>query len=244
MTDPIRAGFDQLFADQAHCAGEAETKLSDYDSEYFSAYRRLIPLNAWREYLLAKDMGTDATAFFLEAQNDCLVSLLLARTGMWRPALQCLRGSIENVFSALYFKDHPVEYSLWMSNKFKIGFVDLKQYFSDHPRIATEDKALTGIDILGTQYRILSRAVHGAGLHFRMTQGLEVPIVYGFQKASVGRWLANQRAVLLGLNLLLACMYRDRIAGAAHATLRSVLGFAIPPATAKKMAAQWKVVLA
>jgi hypothetical protein len=243
MTDPIRQGFDGLLLAQDSLESTTMQALVPYDATFFRAYGRLLSLNAWRQYLLVAEMGQDALGFFIEAQNDSLVALLLARKGMWRTSLQCLRSAIENIMAALYFRDHPVEYELWKRDEFRIGFAELKRYFEGHPRVGQKHKDLSGLDVLGGQYRVLSKAVHGSGVEFRMTKGVEVPVIFGHEKATVGRWDSNQRAVFLGLNLLLITFFRDQMAGTAHSNIRSALGQVISPPMRSKLKSAWKITI-
>ena len=62
--------------------------------------------------VLEPRMTADSLAFFLEAQNDALVSHVFGNLGSWRSALKALRSCIENVAFCLYYKDHPVELHL------------------------------------------------------------------------------------------------------------------------------------
>lgn len=241
MADPVRSGFEKLISDQDSLEAKVEKSLLTHDQLYFNAYSRLLSLNAWRQYLLIGEMHADALAFFIEAQNDGLVALLLARKGMWRTSLQCLRSAVENAMASLYFRDHPVEFELWKADQFRIGFAELKRYFEGHPRIGQKHSDLAGLGVLHRQYRVLSKAVHGSGIDYRMTKGVEVPIIYGDEKAAVNGWATNQKYVLLGLNLLLIAFFRTSISGTAHTNIRQALTVVVPKSTRNRLKSEWKV---
>src|ERR1051326_4706308 len=132
MSSSIGASYEEFFKEQENSLSKARESLKDHHKGYLQSYSRLISLNAWRKYLFPTLLGPAAEGFFIEAQNDYLVSLILARHGMWRPSLQSMRSGIENVLASLYFKDHAVEYRIWHDGKLKIGFTELKQYFETH----------------------------------------------------------------------------------------------------------------
>lgn len=143
--------------------------------------------------------------------------------------------------ASLYFRDHPVELELWKADQFRIGFAELKRYFESHPRIGQKDAELAGLNVLGKQYRILSKAVHGSGIEFRMTKGVEVPVIYGDEKLAVERWITNQKFVLLGLNLLLIAFFRTNISGTAHSNIRSALSHIVPKSTKSRLKTEWRI---
>lgn len=245
MADLVRVGFDQLIADQQAARAGAESALSAFDSTYFQAYKHLISLNAWRQYLLQAVMPPGALGFFVEAHNDALVSLLLARSGMWRPSLQSLRSVVENILAALYYQDHRIECELWDKGRFRIGAADLFDYFESHPLIHKVSKDVSGLSVLESEYATLSRAVHGSSTSFRMTKAGDVPVVFASDKSLPGKWAANQRHVMLGVNLLLVALYSDRIAGAGHASIRTALSFVLTGKQQRsKIKKTWNVVLA
>ena len=90
------------------------------------SYIRLCSMQAWRSELLDSAVDTEALAFFIEAQNDGVVSHVQARQGCWRPALQALRSMIENSYQMLYYKDHPIELMLWHQSKHRLNRKELE----------------------------------------------------------------------------------------------------------------------
>ena len=84
---------------------------------FFDSYKGIVSLQAWRECLLKNTISSDSLSFFIEAQNDALVSHVLSQHGMWRSALQSLRSMIENVSFCLYYMDHRIELLLWNQGK-------------------------------------------------------------------------------------------------------------------------------
>ena len=62
--------------------GELNTvskKLEQQDKKFLQSYARLVSLQAWRKHIIEPDCSAEALRFFLEAQNDALVSHVLAR---------------------------------------------------------------------------------------------------------------------------------------------------------------------
>jgi hypothetical protein len=231
MNSSVGASYDQFFTEQENSLSKARETLKAHHAGYLQSYARLVSLNAWRKYLFPTLLGPAADGFFIEAQNDCLVSLILARHGMWRPSLQSMRSGIENALASLYFKDHAVEYRLWHHGKLRMTFTELKQYFETHPDLAQlAPKEITGLSMLDEQYGILSRAVHGSALRFRMTAGTEVPVAFTSDSVRLGQWITNQKRVLAGINLLLIALFREHLKGTAHTSLRSSLAMVVPKA--------------
>lgn len=188
------------------------------------SYQRLTTLQAWRHFVLDATTSADALAFFIEAQNDALVSHVLAGLGSWRSALKHLRSTIENVLAFIYYREHAVELELWASGEHRLGMTALISYFNAHPRVCSIPRSLTGLEILEKEYTTLSRAVHASATSFRMTSSADVPKIWDTDPIAFKKWLSRERATLRGINLLLLCLFRERLAGAALRDLRSVLG--------------------
>jgi hypothetical protein len=203
------------------------TVLGSQVDKYKSSYRRLVSLQAWRSSLLEQSLSPESLAFFLEAQNDGLVSHVLARSGSWRAALKALRSLIENTCFCLYYMDHPVELELWLSGAHRIGFRALSDYFEHHPRIGGVSPADSGIDVLRNEYSTLSKAVHASASGFRMTSGMSTTQLWSADPARLGAWLTREGQVLLGVNLLLMAVFRERIAGTALPQLRYAISLAV-----------------
>jgi hypothetical protein len=170
----------------------------------------------------------DSKAFFFEGQNDFLISHCLARCGSFRQALKALRSAIDNIYSALYYNDHPVELKKWELGRHKLGFTELQSYFESHPSVIGKNIALTGLDPIKAEYSTLSKAVHGSAKAFRMTQNLTEVRLWGDDMASVSKWATRERAVIVNLNLLLAHLFREKLQGAGYRNLREVVGLVIP----------------
>ncbi len=212
--------------------GELESVSKDLEkqhNQYLRSYTRLVSLNAWRTDLLNSEVSAGSMAFFLEAQNDGLLSHVLARLGCWRSSLKSLRSCIENVYQCLYYKDHPVELELWHTGKHRLGFSELHSYLLKHPKISGVPSTLAGIDLLQQEYATLSRAVHGAA-PFRMSEQSDGTHLWSSAPARAGAWATRQSRTLCGINLLLLTIFRDRLQGAALPGLRTVVGLGIPSA--------------
>src|SRR5688500_10294917 len=70
--------------------------LESSEETFKVSYRRIVSLQSWRSVLLENKISADSLGFFLEAQNDALVSHTHARVGAWRSSLKALRSCVEN----------------------------------------------------------------------------------------------------------------------------------------------------
>lgn len=223
----IEAKFDEFSAQWRAEQGKIALELSGFRAQYLQSYARIGSLNGWREYILVTVVPAGALAFFLEAQNDALVSHVFACFGSWRSALKALRSCIENVAFCLFYKDHPVELELWHRGQHRMEFATLWDYFSRHPQIASIDRASSGLDILRKEYSVLSRAVHGSGT-FRMTAGQDSTALWTSAKPNLGAWITRESTTLAGVNLLLLAMFREQLQGTRLPVLRALISLAVP----------------
>lgn len=224
MTDELLSNHLAFESDQYARAQFAYTSLSQFSDSFLESYKNLTTLNGWGEYILSGTLSSNAYSFFVEAQNDALVAHLLARQGMWRPSLQSLRSCVENTLLSLYYADHAVELKLWEQGRHKAGFTELVAYFLAHPNfhdVAMKD--LVGIELLKSEYALLSKAVHGSSAAFRMGDAENIPNVYVPDEVTLGKWMTNQRRVLKGLNLVLLTFHREKLLGTAYPGLRKAL---------------------
>lgn len=202
-------------------------ELQKSEATYRGSYARLVSLNLWREQLLSRSLSPESLAFFLEAQNDALVSHVFASKGAWRASLQSLRAFLENAAFCMFFKDHPVELELWTTGKYKPGFAETKEYLVRHPRFLGLGPSLTGIQIIGDEYSTLSRAVHG-GASFRMTIKGDETLLWSSEKASLGAWATREASAVTAVNLILLTMFHRELQGAALPLLRKAISLAVP----------------
>lgn len=227
LTREIEANFatftDQWKRELALVMGE----LAKGQAKFSSCYKKMVCLNAWREFLSAQ-VSAESAQFLIEAQNDALVSYVLASMGCWRSALNSLRGCIENVGFCLYYKDHPIELQLWLAGKHRIDFQGLLQYLARHPALEKCRTAKSGLDVLRSEYSTLSRAVHGSQT-FRMTGGGATTSLWSSDTRSLGRWITRQSRTMVGVNLLLLSMFRELVEGPRQPGLRAAVALAIPP---------------
>lgn len=198
------------------------------DQRFLDCYKRLVSLQAWRAELLESLIVPDALGFFLEAQNDGLVSLVLARLGSHRAALQSLRSCLENVLFAAFYMDHPVELRLWHAGKQKLGFSELSSYFQSHPDIIGVDLALHVLQEMSNEYATLSRAVHGSAKSFRMTASEAGTHLWSDDKARIGMYATRQSHTVSAINELLLLLFRSHLQGASKLNLRKAISYAVP----------------
>lgn len=229
LRDEIEHNFELFRAAWPSEMEACRLSLLTHDSRYRATYVRLASLQAWRTSLLEDEMGVDSLSFFLEAQNDALVSFVLASLGSWRAALQSLRCGIENVLFALYYKDHSVELAQWEAGKHRLAFSALIGYLERHPLYLDLDPDISGIAVLKEEYSTLSKAVHASSRGFRMTTDNVETQLWNDDASRVGAWSTRARAVIGGLNLALLTMFRAKLQGAALPNLRKTIGFAIAP---------------
>jgi hypothetical protein len=193
-----------------------------------ASYIRLTALQAWRANIVDSQLSTGSAGFFIEAQNDALISHIQASIGSWRVALKALRSCIENVLLCLYYKDHHVELALWEVGKFRLPFNEAVKYFKSHPSLFQMPDNLIGLPLITAEYEKLSKAVHSSATDFRMTaDGMGVSL-WKTDKKHEGRWETHEKRTLEGLNLLLLVLFRERLTGTALKPVRQGLGFVIP----------------
>jgi len=208
---------------------EAFDALESDDKKFLTSYKRLASLEAWRAYLLEQELNTNILDFFIEAQNDALLSHTFARIGSWRAALKALRSTIENVLFCLYYKDHPVEYLMWEKGKNQLPIADYINYIDRHPKYDSITSKLTGVALLKKEYSTLSKAVHASSKNFRMTithdrfPSLMVP-----NAPKLNQWLSREKQVIQLINQLLMIMYVDHLQASKLRDLRKALSLVIP----------------
>ena len=194
---------------------------------YFESYKKIVSLQAWRECLLQNNISADSLSFFLESQNDALVSHVLAQHGMWRSALQSLRSMIENVAFCLYYMDHRVELLLWNQGKYNPTINSFFKYLEDHPSIKDVVGNIQSVQLLKKEWEILSRAVHGSSKSFRMTLSGEIPTIFSAKQANLGSWKTRETNCILGINLLLMCVFREHMNGTKLSNLRKAVSLVV-----------------
>jgi hypothetical protein len=199
------------------------------------AYARLTTIQAWKEFVADELIPVGPRGFFVEAQNDAILSNVLVSLGLWRSALKSLRSLTENVVQCVYYKDHPVEYELWENEKHRMTFKSLFDYLEAHPNFqGLPDKLLVVRDIKN-QYSRLSKAVHSSIKPFRMTSETGEISLGSVTKATIGKWSKEQKVAIQNVNLLLLVIFRDSLQGSTRTGLRRSLRLAIPLALHKSI---------
>lgn len=215
--------------------------LGSHRKLFLESYIRIASLNAWREQLFKTVLSEGSLAFFLEAQNDALMSHVLARFGSWRAANQMLRNFLESAVQCLYFKDHPIELQQWLSGRFKLGFSATITYLEKHPDILPVH-ALSGLANLQREYKTLCMAVHGAAT-FRMTNVTTGTKLWEANLANLGKWATRENAIIQNVNCLLLTMFRMQLQGARMPALREILAYVIAPSKFAAIKSKLSVVL-
>ena len=209
-----------------------------------TSYKRLTTLQAWRAYVLEPNLSEDSFAFFLEAQNDALLSHVQASMGCWRIALNSLRSCIENSILTVYYMDHPIELALWSQGIFRIGFRETINYLKKHPLMSSlpaNSQHIMGIPLIEQEYRNLSRAVHASSRDFRMTEEGKAISLWSPDEKRISIWSTHEKRTIEGINLLFLNLFRIYLTGAKQMNLRKSLSFSIPKTKDAKIKSTLKV---
>lgn len=192
------------------------------------SYRRVVSLQSWRVLFFEPSYPESAVkSMFLEAQNDALLSLVLAHMAMWRPALQSLRSCVENVLNTCYYVDHPIEFRRWESGNHRIGFSALESYFSQHPDIAGHRELPDILSEIKREYATLSKAVHASALSFLMTGEGSITIT-DIDEPKYNQWNTRHSRTLQWLNFFLLVLHASALKGVQRPDLRKSISLAIP----------------
>jgi hypothetical protein len=225
----VEGGFERFTPKWRDELATVQTSLDQHGSRFLSSYERIVSLQAWRVEILEHTIPDGALQFFLEAQNDALISHVAARMGSLRSALKALRSCIENVLACLYYKDHPVELQLWNRGAHRLGFQALYDYMGKHPLFDGISVSDSGLDLLSKEYATLSRAVHASAVGFRMTGGTASTMLWSSDIAKLGSWATRESRTILGLNLVLLVCFQDLVKGTKKPALRKAVSFSVRP---------------
>lgn len=192
------------------------------------SYERLTSIQAWRSFVLENVLSEEALGFYAEAQNDGIVSAVLASCGLWRSSLKSIRSAIENIIRTIYYKDHPVEYRLWEEGKHRPAFEFYFNYVKDHPDLKGLPEAIIGINELKRRYSRLSDAVHSSSKELRMVDDLGALVLWKTDAPSLSKWESFHKDTYININLLLMCIFREHLTGAAVVGLRRAISQIVP----------------
>lgn len=217
-------------------ANIAETRAHS-DDKFLDAYASTTTLQAWRSTILEDSIEDGPLGFFLEAQSDLSMSLVLVQAGMWRSAMKSLRSVIENTIRFAYYMDHCVEYELWERGEHRPTFQSFFSYLKDHPRLVGEASKISSVDEFEKSYRNLSNVVHASSTDLRTTTQSSVIMLWKKDKASIGKWATEFRRVVLAANLIMLCLFASHLQGAKHLGLRQAISKIVPASTKPKIKA-------
>ena len=193
-----------------------------------NSYRRVVSLQSWRRLFFEQQYpDSPVISMFLEAQNDALLSVVLAHMAMWRPALQSLRSCVENVLNTCYYIDHPIEFRLWENGKYRNDFSGLVNYFSRHPEYVRPQGFPDILAHISEEYSTLSKAVHASARLFHMTQSGSITITHS-NAADYNKWNTRHARTLLWINFLLLVLNSSALEGPQNLNLRESVSLAIP----------------
>lgn len=222
LSDEIDSNFALFRSSYSTAIGENLATL-EARTEYAASYRRIASIQALKSYVVVPGTAEDAAAFFVEAQNDLLLSHVQASIGSWRVALQSLRSAIESVCACLYYMDHPIELELWRQGAFRLGFSAASKYFESHPKLSGLPGSIV-FDILREEYATLSKAVHGSAVDFWMTHSDGEISLWNTEASRAGMWGTREKKVVQGLCLLTMCLFSHELTGTKNAGVRDTLG--------------------
>ncbi len=233
LEDEVKANFSHFKTKWQDELKIVQSSLASNEGVFLGSYTRLTTMNSWRELLIENEVSEKAYDFFCEAQNDGLLSHVLAGLGSWRSALKCLRSCIENVLFCEYYKDHPIELRQWLNGQHRLGFSELVNYFQKHPDLGGRPQELTGLERLQKEYTILSRAVHASDANLRMTVPGGVTNLWSSDSRRLSSWNTRERQTMTGVNLILLCLHYKRLQGASLPGLRQSIALTITTTTLK-----------
>lgn len=236
----IAANFEK-FHSQWQTQLAANVKLLEKSPLLFESYRRLTALQALRARIITPKYSSGSASFFLEAQNDALISHVNATTGSWRAALQSLRSVLENALNAVYYRDHEVELMLWENGDFRISPAELRAYVARHPFISRHEPKLKIMETIEAEYATLSKAVHGSKASFRMTAADTGISLWSSDTAKLGMWSTRHQKVVQAVTMLFATLHAAELQGTQNSDLRSVMYFAISQSKRTAMKSALKV---
>ena len=168
---------------------------------YRMSYYRIASLEAWKDFIFENLIKDESIKFYIEAQNDAVLSHVFHKIGSWRAALQILRSLLENILFFIYYKDRPVELELWKNEKHKLPISDYINYYCNHPRLIGKPSNITSRDLLKREYSTLSKAVHGSTINFRMTnQSFPSLMIPDVRRLNQG--MNREKFVLLMINII------------------------------------------
>ncbi len=230
VKDEVKANYYAHLTAFSSAVSANTATLKDND-KLIESYARVAALNAVKVDLVDIYFSPEAAHFFFEAHNDALLSHVNATFGSWRPALQSLRSLFENTLSAIYFSEHPVELEKWKLGKFTIQPRDLREYVSEHPKIAPVSSQVNLRSSLDKEYGTLSKAVHGSSHLFRMTSPDGKTNVASATIPELGKWATRERATVDLCVLLLVCIFQEHLDGAKLTNLRDALAITLQAAS-------------
>lgn len=230
MRDEVIGNYSRFLNDWRSTLVRRVQTIDATHERFSESYLRLVTLQAWRESIIEARIAPNAFGFFLEAQNDGMISHVQASMGSWRVALKALRSLLENTLLALYYTDHLVELERWEKGTFRIGMSECLDYFGKHPAFEGVSEGTSGMGLLRQQYGKLSEAVHASSEGFRMSAEGEAVRLWLIDEEHESRWNSYERKALQAVNLVLLTFFREQLNGAAFPQLREAVSFVVPPA--------------
>ena len=121
-----------------------------------------------------------------------------------------------------------MELQLWENGKHSLPISSFVAYMANHPSTVDLPDSVTGISLVSSEYSTLSRAVHASAKSFRMTDDKPFPALLRPDKVPLGKWTTREKRVVLLLNLLLMCVYRQELQGSQLRDLRKSISLVVP----------------
>ena len=169
-----------------------------------------------------------------EFQSDVLLSMISFSSGFERLSMMSLRSALESCVFFLYFIDHPHEYALWEIGAFEPKIKEtnskLRLY---HSHLLSKDLNWW-LDVLDTQYGLLSRSVHPS--RDFMINDLSNPInIQNSTAHLVPQWAENARKITRSMICLLYVRFYSVFEGGRHFALKKQISDVITQGESQRL---------
>ena len=207
---------------------QLRNKMNDEEKAdaFENSYVRIASIQSWKS-IIETIYSSTCVVYIVEAQNDLLSSLILARLGSWRVSLKSLRSSMENTAKFIYYKDHPVEQKQSEDGTYRFSFSQFLKYIEAYPYEKQPPNVIKVVDNLCREYSVLSKAVHASNARFQMSSHGPLPQMWVTSISDQSQWISRERMVINSINCLLLVMHFDLIEGTKYPEQRSVISNAI-----------------
>ena len=229
LAEELKVASSQFLLDWQTELGRIVQVMSTNETVVQSSYMRMASLQAWKTEFFEATMPMHALAFYVEAQNDAVLSQVLAMQGLCRSSLQAMRSCVENVYGMIYYQDHPIELEQWMQGKHRMDRSEYSSYIKKHPRLQGKLVEDCGVVALDNLYILLNHAVHASSVGFRMAMNPPSLTIAVDDHVRFKKWNTSHSHLISEINMLLLSIYGNKIAGAAKLGLKRAIYLSLSP---------------